>query len=159
MRRHLAPLAALAVLALAGGCSGGGADSAVWETPKASSSAPSSAPSGVTLSADARATCDKAAKIGNAFGGTFMTDLRLRIDAEAKGASARSAAQTKMDRHLNEYSSALAGLARSTGDAALKKALKQMSTQVKALKGDFRKLNAQKLSATTASLDEACGRS
>jgi hypothetical protein len=64
-----------------------------------------------------------------------------------------------MDRHLNEYSSALAGLARSTGDAALKKALKQMSTQVKALKGDFRKLNAQKLSATTASLDEACGRS
>jgi hypothetical protein len=158
MRRHLATLVAPAVLALAAGCSGGSADNAVWESPEASA-APVSVPSGVTLSADAKVTCAKATKISTAFGGTFVTDLRGRIEAEAKGSSARGVAQAVLDRHVNDYSVALAGLARGTGDAPLKKALKQMSVQVKALKGDFRKLNAAKLSATTISLDKACGRS
>ena len=41
---------------------------------------------------------------------------------------------------------------------ALKSALTQMSKQVNAFKGDVTKINAEKMSALTGTLDKACGR-
>jgi hypothetical protein len=59
---------------------------------------------------------------------------------------------------VQNYSFALADMAKLTEDAALKKALNAMSKQVTALKGDITKINADKMSALSATLDKACGK-
>jgi hypothetical protein len=59
---------------------------------------------------------------------------------------------------VSSYSSALAGMAKLADDKALKAALTQMSKQVNALKGDVTKINAEKMSVITGTLDKACGR-
>ncbi|HET6478690.1 MAG TPA: hypothetical protein VFG35_01435, partial [Actinoplanes sp.] len=64
----------------------------------------------------------------------------------------------KISRDVQNYSYALAGMAELTADAALKKALTDMSAQVKALKGDLSTINSDRMSQLTARLDQACGR-
>jgi hypothetical protein len=172
MRRPLAAVLALPLLAVAAGCSGdpggdpGGGAGATGPTPAtgASFAAPASVDPSVAASADRAlsgntgAICDQAARTSTAFGETFIADLKLQIDAASQGAAAKAKAQQKIDRDVAGYSSALAGMAELADDKALKKALTQMSKQVNALKGDVTKINAEQMSAITATLDKACGK-
>jgi hypothetical protein len=59
---------------------------------------------------------------------------------------------------VQNYSFALADMAKLTTDPALKKALTSMSDEVVALKGDVTKIDAGKMSELTATLDKACGK-
>ena len=168
MRRPLAALLSLPFLAVAAGCSGsdGGASGATGPTPAIGASAPAPAtvdPSAAAsadkaLSGNTKAICDQAARTSTSFGETFIADLKLQIDAASHGAAAKAQAQQKIDRDVANYSSALAGMAKLADDNALKRALTQMSKQVTALKGDVSKINAEKMSSITATLDQACGK-
>jgi len=180
MRRNLAATAMLGALLGLAGCSdqaassgavatpapGTGAASATGAAPAAAATAVTTAPvdPSVAASADAaltgntKAICAQAARAGTAFGQTFIADLRLQIDAASKGAQPRSQAEQKIARDVQNYSYALADMAGLTTDPALKKALRSMSAQVTALKGDITKINADKMSTLTATLDRACGK-
>jgi hypothetical protein len=168
MRRNLAVAAVLGALLSAAGCSDEPASTgAVGPTPVTGSSAataavpdPSAAASAdAALSGNTKAICDQAARTGTAFGQTFIADLKLQIDAASKGAQAKAQAQQKIARDVSNYSYALADMAKLSSDPALKKALSRMSKQVTALKGDVTKIDADRMSDLTATLDKACGKS
>ncbi|GIF26468.1 hypothetical protein BJ973_005829 [Actinoplanes tereljensis] len=149
---------------LAAGCSGGD-DTATAATPAVTGASPAAVDPSVAaagdkaLSGNTKAICDQAARTSTSFGQTFITDLKLKIDAASQGKAAESQAQEKIDRDVSNYSDALAQMAKLADDKTLKAALTQMSKQVKALKGDVTKLNADKMSTITGSLDKACGTS
>jgi hypothetical protein len=169
-------IAALVILGALGGCSGTSSPAGVTPTPTpaAGASAPGVAAQGTTvdpsaasaasaaesaLTGNTKAICEQAARTSASFGETFIADLRLQIDAPAKGGHAKTQADQKVTRDVQNYSYALADMAKLTTDAALKKALNQMSAQVMALKGDVTKINADKMSELSATLDKACGKS
>jgi hypothetical protein len=168
--RRFAPL--LLVPLLVAGCSDadGGDATAAGATPDASSGASvvTAAPAPVdpsvaasadkALSCNTKAICDQAARTTTGFGQTFIADLQMQINAAGQGAAAKAQAQEKIDRDVSSFSSALAGMAKLADDKALKSALTQMSKQVQAFKGDVTKINAEKMSSITATLDKACGR-
>jgi len=169
-------IAALIILGALGGCSAGSSPATspasapagvvptpggVMPTPAAGASAATTDPSAgdAALSGNTRAICEQAARTSAGFGETFIADLRLQIDAAAKGGDVKTQADRKVARDVQNYSYALADMAKLTTDAGLKKALNQMSEQVKALKGDITKINADKMSELSATLDRACGKS
>ncbi|MFI5895560.1 hypothetical protein ACIA5D_36240 [Actinoplanes sp. NPDC051513] len=167
--RRFAPLLLLPLLAA--GCSGGGATPTAGQTPNAGGSAVAPAPvdpapvdpsvaasADKALSGNTKAICEQAERTSTGFGQTFIADLQMQIDAASQGAAAKAQAQQKIDRDVSSFSSALAGMAKLADDEALKSALTQMSKQVNAFKGDVTKINAEKMSALTATLDKACGR-
>jgi len=158
--RRFAPLLILPLLAAGCSASDGGAATA-GPTPNTARSAvdPSvAAAADKALSGNTKAICDQAARTTTSFGQTFLADLQLQINAASQGAAAKAQAQEKIDRDVASFSSALAGMAKLADDKALKAALTQMSKQVQAFKGDVSKINADKMSALSATLDKACGR-
>jgi hypothetical protein len=167
MSRHLAAVAALGLLLVAAGCSGDDAPNAADTAAPAPAAGDSIAPvdPAVAASADAalagntKAICDQAARTSAGFGRTFVADLKLQIDAAADGAKAKADVDKKIARDVQSYSFALGEMAKLTDDKALKTALTDMSKEVKALKGDVTKLDAEKMSDLTATLDKACGKS
>jgi two-component sensor histidine kinase len=159
MRRHLAAVAALGALLIAAGCSDDTAPT--WTdgaAPTVGASAAPSATTRVALPANTQAVCDRAERAGATFGETFLADLKLQIDAAAKDEAAKAEVQRKISRDVQKYSSALASMAKQATDKTLKAALTQMSKEVKALKGDVTKVNADRMSNLTATLDKACGK-
>jgi hypothetical protein len=160
----------LAVPLLVAGCSSGDDTAAGGATPAAGGgTATGVAPTPVdpsaaaaadkALSGNTKAICDQAERTSTSFGQTFIADLKLQIDAASQDAAAKSQAKQKIDQDVSSYSSALADMAKLADDKALKAALTQMSKQVNALKGDVTKINADKMSQLTATLDKACGKS
>ncbi len=166
MSRHLAAVAALGFLFVAAGCSGDDAPSvgdAAAPTPAVGASVapvdPAVAASAdAALSANTKAICDQAARTSTNFGKTFVADLKMQIDAAAKGGEAKAEVTRKITRDVQNYSFALADMAKLTDDKKLKAALTEMSKEVTALKGDVTKINAEKMSDLTATLDKACGK-
>jgi len=110
------------------------------------------------LAGDTKEICAQAERVRGSFGKTFIADLKLKIDVAGQGDDAQRQAAEKISRDVQNYSYALAGMAELTADAALKKALTDMSAQVKALKGDLSTINSDRMSQLTARLDQACGR-
>ncbi len=167
LRRSLAACVALGALALTAACSDD-AGSPAGPAPAAGGSAAAVPPApvdpSVAASADAalagntKEICAQAERASTTFGEIFIADLKLQIEAASKGAAAKQQATQKIARDVQNYSFALADMAGLTTDPTLKKALTQMSTQVKALKGDIAKINSEKMSELTATLDKACGR-
>ncbi|MCO8277202.1 hypothetical protein M1L60_42165 [Actinoplanes sp. TRM 88003] len=125
---------------------------------------PASVDPSVAAEADAELTgntkeiCAQAERASTSFGELFIAGLKLQIDAAGKGEQAKKQAADKVSRDVQNYSFALADMAGLTTDPTLKKALTEMSAQVKALKGDVTKINGEKMSALSARLDKACGR-
>jgi hypothetical protein len=172
-RRQWAATVAMGTLllttgALAAGCSSDGGTSADGPTPAAGASGVAAtapvdpavaASADAALTGDTKAICDQATRTGTAFGQAFLADLKLQIDAANQGAQAKSQAEQKIAQDVQNYSYALADMAKLTTDKALKKALTQMSKQVIALKGDVTKINSDKMSALSGTLDQACGKS
>jgi hypothetical protein len=173
--RRIAALLIVPFLAVAAGCTvddtpatGTGTGAPTPAVGGASAAAPGATPASVdpsvaaagdkALAGNTKAICDQAARAGTSFGETFIADLKLQIDAAHQGAAAKSQAQEKIDRDVSSYSSALAGMAKLSGDATLKATLTDMSKQVNALKGDITKINPEQISAITARLDHACGK-
>ena len=176
MRRLAAALIALPLLAA---CSanadpngGGVAPTAIaGPTPVTSVSPPApggAVPTGVdpsvaakadaALSGNTKAICAQADRVSTSFGETFIADLKVKIDSASQGTAAKAAAEDKIARDVQNFSVALAGMAQLSDDAKLKKALTDMSKQVTALKGDVTKLNADKMSELSGTLDRACGK-
>ncbi|WP_250009103.1 hypothetical protein [Actinoplanes sp. M2I2] len=169
LRLGLAACAALVALAATSACS-----SDAGSLPAGVSVTDASAPAGavppapadpsVAASADAalsgntKEICAQAERASTSFGELFIADLKLQIDAAGQGEQAKRQAAEKVSRDVQNYSFALADMAGLTTDPALKKALTEMSAQVKALKGDVTKISAEKMSALSARLDKACGR-
>src|SRR3954468_13134611 len=135
--RRLAALVVLgAVVTGTAGCSGDAASpDGVLPTPAADGAGASArvdpsgaasaaaASAGAALGGNTTAICEQAARTGSSFGETFIADLRLQIDAAAKGAEAKTQADQKVARDVQNYSYALADMAELTTDARLKKAL------------------------------------
>jgi len=160
--RRLAPLLILPLLAAGCSASDGDATANAGPTPNTAGSAarasvdPSvAAAADKALSGNTKAICEQAQRTTTNFGQTFIADLQLQIDAASKGSAAKAAAQEQIDRDVSSFSSALAGMGQLADNKALKSALTQMSKQVKAFKGDVAKINAEKMSALTATLDKA----
>jgi hypothetical protein len=170
MSRHLAAVAALGLLFVAAGCSGedapaaSDAGAAAGATPAVEGALPPVDPA-VAASADAalsgntKAICDQAARTSASFGKTFVADLKLQIDAAAKGGETKAEVTRKITRDVQSYSYALAEMAKLTDDKTLKSTLTGMSKEVTALKGDITKIDSEKMSDLTATLDKACGKS
>ena len=163
--RRFAPLLILPLLAAGCSASDGDAAANAGPTPNTAGSAarasvdPSvAAAADKALSGNTKAICDQAARTTTSFGQTFLADLQLQINAASQGAAAKAQAQEKIDRDVSNFSSALSGMAGLADNKALKSALSQMGKQVKAFKGDVSKINADKMSALSATLDKACGR-
>lgn len=172
--RRSAALLVLPLLTLAAGCSGSGG-SASGATPAVGGSGGATGAAGAAavpsvgssaavaadkaLSGNTKAICAQAQRTSTSFGQKFIGDLQAKIDAASQGADAKARAQEQIDQDVASYSSALSGMASLADDKPLKAALTQMSKQVKALKGDITKLNPEKMSAISANLDKACGKS
>ncbi|MEV4707094.1 hypothetical protein [Actinoplanes sp. NPDC049316] len=110
------------------------------------------------LKGNTKAICDQAAKTGGDAAKNFAQDLKLLIDAEsAQDKAAVAAAKAKTSRDVENYSFALGDMAKLASEPELKKALGAMSKQVAALKGDVRKLDAEKLDGLQDTLSKACG--
>ncbi|WP_199514025.1 hypothetical protein [Nucisporomicrobium flavum] len=110
------------------------------------------------LKGNTKAICDQAAKTGGDAAKNFAQDLKLLIDAEsAQDKAAVAAAKAKTTRDVENYSFALGDMAKLASEPQLKKALGAMSKQVSALKGDVRKLDAEKLDGLQETLSKACG--
>ncbi|MET0495401.1 MAG: hypothetical protein ABW000_19940 [Actinoplanes sp.] len=177
MRRLLIATAVSGALLLTGACSSDKTD----DTPTVG--APTSATSGAATTGDGaapatsagtsaqkdadaalkgntKAICDQAGKVSGDAGSRFAQDLKLLIDAEsAQDKDLVAKAKEKTTRDVENYSFALTDMSKLASDADLKKALASMGKQVNALKGDVRKLDAEKLGALQATLDKACGTS
>ena len=125
-------------------------------------SAPAAAGGGgdAALSGNSEAICQQAAKTGGDAAKNFAQDLKLLIDAEsAKDADQVAKAKAKTTRDVENYSFALTDMSKLAADPALKAALADMGKQVKALKGDVRKLDTAQLTKLQETLDKACGKS
>ncbi|MFI7597329.1 hypothetical protein [Actinoplanes sp. NPDC049681] len=104
------------------------------------------------------AICSQAAKTGGDAARNFAQDLKLLIDAEsAQDRDAVAKAKEKTSRDVENYSFALADMAKLASEPELKEALTAMSKQVSALKGDVRKLDPAKLGGLQETLAKACG--
>ena len=169
MSRHLAAVAALGLLFVAAGCSGddapaaGDAGAAAGATAAAEGTiAPVdpavAASADAALSGNTKAICEQAARTSTSFGKTFVADLKMQIDAAAKGGEAKTEVTRKITRDVQSYSYALGEMAKLTDDKTLKSTLTGMSKEVTALKGDITKIDAEKMSELTATLDKACGK-
>ncbi|WP_229076487.1 hypothetical protein [Actinoplanes sp. DH11] len=185
MRIHIHAAAGLSALLLAlAGCSGGdsgdaGDSGATAAAPVATAPAGASAASAAAsapaagestgkggtpakgdaaLSADSEAICEQASRTSTAFGQTFAEDYRLLTEAAGQGGQAKTNAEQKAARDVQNFSFALHDMAKLAADAKLKDALAAMGDQVTALKGDLEKLDDKKLAALHATLDKACGR-
>jgi hypothetical protein len=162
LRRGLAVCVALGALLTAAACSDASGGNGATATP--APAPPSPVDPSVAASADAalagntKEICAQAERASTSFGEIFIADLKLQIDAASEGEDAKRRAAEKISRDVRNYSFALADMAGLTTDPALKKALTEMSVQVKALQGDITKINAEKMSALTGRLDKACGR-
>ena len=178
MRRLLIATAVSGALLLTGACSSDKTD----DTPTAAG-APTSATSGAATAGDGaapatsadpsaqkdadaalkgntKAICDQAGKVSGDAGSRFAQDLKLLIDAEsAQDKDLVAKAKEKTTRDVENYSFALTDMSKLASDKDLKKALASMGKQVNALKGDVRKLDAEKLGALQTTLDKACGTS
>jgi hypothetical protein len=159
----MAALAVLSTLLLAAGCSGDDAGPAATGSSAAaapaSAGASGAAPPGSGFSGHDEQVCDQATLASTDFGEVFLNDLQLRIDAGGKGAAEKAQAQQKITRDVQEYTSSLAGLAKIATDPALQKALTRMSKEATALKGDVAKIDTDKLSELSDTLDKACYKS
>ena len=126
-----------------------------------------SAPAGDTsgggdaaLSGNSKAICRQAAKTGGDAAKNFAQDLKLLIDAEsAQDADMVAKAKAKTSRDVENYSYALTDMSKLASEPTLKAALADMGKQVTALKGDVRKLDADRLAKLQETLDKACGQS
>lgn len=162
LRQGLAACVALGALVTAAACSDASGGGSATGTP--APAPPSPADPSVVASADAalsgntKAICAQAARATASFGETYIADLKLKIDAAAEGEGATRQAAEKISRDVRNYSFALADMAGLTTDPELKRALTDMSVQVKAFQGDINKINAEKMSELTGRLDKACGR-
>src|SRR5690242_5035211 len=132
MRRHLAAVAVLSTLLLASGCSGGDDSPAASGATGAPAPAAggSAAPAGpgaakaaapdpavaasadAALSDDTEAICAQAARTSTDFGKKFIEDLKLQLEAAGQGAEAKSRAKTQVGRDVQNYSYALADMAK-----------------------------------------------
>ena len=110
------------------------------------------------LKGNTEAICLQAEKTGGDAARNFAADLKLLIDAEsAQDKDAVAKAKEKTSRDVENYSFALTDMSKLASDPELKKALAAMSKQVSALKGDVRKLDAEKLERLQETLAKACG--
>ena len=156
MRNTLMAATALGLLLASAACS---ADDPAATPAAAPSVDPKVAASAdAALSQDSKAICDQAGRTGTTFGDTFIADLKLQLDAKNKGAQAQAEAKQKISQDVSNYSYALADMSKLAGDPTLKSALKQMSDQVTAFSGDVAKINADKMSQLSDTLDKACGK-
>ncbi|GAA2600100.1 hypothetical protein GCM10010435_94400 [Winogradskya consettensis] len=175
--RRLLCVTALSGALLLGACSSSSSDSAAApaqadaspsagvvssapEATSATSAAASSSGGDAALKGDTAAICTQAAKTGGEAARNFAADVKLLIDAQsAQDADAVTKAKEKTTRDVENYSYALADMAKLTSDPALKRALTAMGKQVSTLKGDVRKLDAEKLAGLQETLSKACGNS
>ena len=179
MRRLLCLTAVSGALLLGAGCSSDDpAAPTAAPAPAASSAAAAPATSGGTstttsapagdtsgggdaaLSGNSKAICRQAAKTGGDAAKNFAQDLKLLIDAEsAQDADMVAKAKAKTSRDVENYSYALTDMSKLASEPTLKAALADMGKQVTALKGDVRKLDADRLAKLQETLDKACGQS
>ena len=156
VRNPMMAAAALSLLLATAACSSGdpapAASSGPAVDPKAAASADAA------LSQDSKAICAQADRTGTTFGNTFIADLKLQLDARNKGAQAKAEARQKISQDVSNYSYALADMSKLASDVKLKAALKQMSDQVTAFSGDVSKINADRMSQLSDTLDQACGK-
>lgn len=112
------------------------------------------------LAGNTQAICDQAAKVTAQFGKTFADDVKLLIEAAAadNAAERTKEAELKTARDVQSYSFALKDLGELVADPKVKTALTSMSEEVTALKGDVRKLDAERLGGFSDDIDKACGR-
>ncbi|MBU2669721.1 hypothetical protein KOI35_40055 [Actinoplanes bogorensis] len=168
-RHGLAVCAALGLLALTAACSSDDATDAAAANPSAGAVGATASPlnppdpsvaaaADAALSGNTKAICAQAQRARTTFGEQFVANQKLKIDNASKDAAAKKAAADKSARDVNSFSYALADMAGLTTDAPLKKALTDMSAQVKALKGDVGKLDTEKMDAFAVKLDKACGK-
>ncbi|MEU7905138.1 hypothetical protein [Actinoplanes sp. NPDC049118] len=174
MRRLLSVTAVSGALLLLGtGCSSGKAaeNTTAAPLPAISTPAAASAPAAgasagaalpgeadAALSGNTAAICQQAAKTGGDAAKNFAQDLKLLIDAESsQDKDLVLKAKQKTARDVENYSFALKDMSKLAADAKLKAALADMGSQVTALKGDVRKINAERLAKLQATLDKACG--
>jgi hypothetical protein len=137
--------------------------SAACTTDKEAAVAPSADPrvgasADAALSADTKAICAQADRTGKTFGDTFIADLKIQLDSKNKDAQAQAEAKQKISQDVSNYSYALADMSKLAADPALKTALKQMSAEVTAFSGNVAKINADKMSDLSDTLDRACGK-
>lgn len=110
------------------------------------------------LKGNTKAICTQAEKTGGNAVKNFAANLKLLIDAEsAQDKDAVAKAKEKTSRDVENYSFALADMSKLASDPDLKKALAAMAKKVSALKGDVRKLDAEKLEGLQDTLAKACG--
>jgi hypothetical protein len=154
VRNTLMAATALGLLLASAACSASADQPAAAPSvdPKAAASADAA------LSQDTKAICDQAGRTGTTFGDTFIADLKLQLDAKNKGAQAQAEAKQKISQDVSNYSYALADMSKLASDPTLKTALKQMSDQVTAFSGDVTKINSDKMSQLSGTLDKACGK-
>jgi hypothetical protein len=150
--------AALSLLLATAACSAGNPAPASTAAPSAGSKSAGSTAADAALSQDSKAICAQADRTSTTFGDTFIADLKLQLDAKNKDAQARSEAKQKISQDVSNYSYALADMSKLASEAKLKTALKQMSDQVTAFSGDLSKINADKMSQLSDTLDQACGK-
>lgn len=138
---------------------GGGAPGSAPAAAPGSASAAAPGSGDAALAGNSEAICQQAARAGAAAGENFAGDLKLLIDAEsAQNAGQVAQAKAKTARDVENYSSALTDMARLASEPALKAALADMGKQVTALKGDVRKIDADRLTKLRETLDRACGK-
>lgn len=182
MRRLLCAATGGALLLLGAGCSAGGQQPG-GVPPAATPAIPGPVASGLTtpgtttpsggasagpgtrgggdaaLSGNSAAICEQATKTRADAARNFVLDLKLLIDAEsAQDADRVAKAKAKSTRDVENFSYALADMAKLASEPGLKQALTEMSRQVTALKGDVRKVDAAQLARLQDTLDRACGK-
>ncbi|MFI7544986.1 hypothetical protein [Actinoplanes sp. NPDC049599] len=172
MRRLLCLTAVTGALLLGAGCSSDEPTGTTAAPTPVTSGTAAPAPSGgttaatpagggsgdVALSGNSDAICQQAAKTGGDSAKNFAEDLKLLIDAEtAQDADQVAKAKAKTTRDVENYAFALTDMSKLAADPTLKAALADMGKQVKALKGDVRKLDAAQLTKLQETLDKACG--
>jgi hypothetical protein len=187
MRRLLCAATGGALLLLGAGCSAGGLQpgaappAATPAVPGPAASGPvasgpaapgTTTPSGgasagpgtrgggdAALSGNSAAICEQAAKTSADAARNFALDLKLLIEAESAQDAGRVAkAKAKTVRDVENFSYALADMAKLASEPGLKQALAEMGRQVTALKGDVRKVDAGQLARLQDTLDRACGK-
>jgi hypothetical protein len=122
--------------------------------PAATASATTSVnPGDAALSADTQALCRQAARMSGQFSSQLAADAKMVTAAgRAADQAAVAEAKRKTARDAQSFAFALNDMSKLVADPTLKKALVEMSAQVRAANGDVRKLD--RLQPTLAG---ACG--